>query len=319
MLVFDDDSILIIDVGRLYSSIVDWLNDRPRTIQAIVLTHNDEDHAGGLCSLSKDHAQRIHKIYMLQDRPKKASQMEKIFRCAYEGEKKGYYQIIGAVAGHIIWENKDQCLKLEIIYPSFSDAYLASSPNDHSAMVVLSYKENVIAVWPGDLSLPQLHSKLNGGKPWVLVGPHHGAPGGYRKKPEAPEFISNISPARAFISVGTTNQHSHPRSRYLLLLAKTGCHVMCSELTRECDPVRSKGLGPLFPGTAMLGLRPPRSAKAVACRGSWRAIWQVDKLVSDGFDTEHLKRVATLRRPRCLQGRGWKKGSPIPGFPGTSV
>ncbi|NJK92905.1 MAG: MBL fold metallo-hydrolase [Blastochloris sp.] len=165
---FDDQSVLFIDLGLFSTPIVDWLNDRPREIRAILLTHNDSDHAGGLCSLSKDHGRRIQSIYMLQDRPKKHSQMEKIFRCAYEGEQKGYYKITQAAAGQVIWQNQAQGLILKIVHPSFSQAYLASNPNQHSAMAVLTYHDIIIATWPGDLLLKQVHGELGGAHPWVM-------------------------------------------------------------------------------------------------------------------------------------------------------
>ena len=46
-----DSSLVIIDVGPRTRPLIDWLQEKPRRIHSIVITHNDADHAGGLPGL----------------------------------------------------------------------------------------------------------------------------------------------------------------------------------------------------------------------------------------------------------------------------
>lgn len=310
MLHFSDNSIMLIDVGKRGCPVVDWLADHPRQIRAIILTHNDADHAGALCSIVAAHRAQIGGIYMLMDRSKADEKFQKLFRCALEGERLKHYEIKWANDGTQLWASPDGSTRLRVVHPSFSEFVLAGSPNAMSAMVVLEKDDRWLSVWPGDLSLNTVAGKCNGRQAWMLMGPHHGGPDGYKRKPESATWVAAISPRRGFISVGTKNSYSHPRPRYVQLLGRSGCHVVCSQLTRACDPERSRATRPVFQGSGALGLRASRSG--VACRGSWRVTFRNGELVPDEFGAEHLQRVAGLRRPLCLKGRGWKKGDPVP-------
>lgn len=309
---FIDGSILLIDTGTRSSPIVDWLADRPRRIQSIVLTHNDADHSGALCSLVKQHGSRIGAIYMLEDRSRNAEAFQKLFRCALEGENAGFYRMQRLEAGKVIWADSSG-LKLHAVHPGFSENVAAASANDSSAMLVLEHKGRWLAVWPGDLSLRTLARKAAGQNPEILMGPHHGAPMDYKRKPDAADHVAAVSPANAFISVGTRNGYSHPRGRYLLMLGKTRCRVRCSEVTRLCDPESARTGRPVFNGAAMLGLRAPRGG--TACRGAWRVYVQNGQLSSDQFEQSHLERIAQLRRPQCLKAFGWRKGESLDSLP----
>ncbi len=295
---FNDGSVILVDTGLRGSPLVDWLADRPRVIRAIVLTHNDADHAGALCALVRDHSVRIGGIHMLRDRPVRDPVFQKLFRCAYEGESKGHYKIEELRTGVVLWRSGDGLTELSVEHPSFSESVMAANPNASSAMLVLKQQGQWLAIWPGDMPLATLAGKAGGRNPVVMTGPHHGAPEGYKKKPESVQHVKAISPARAFISVGTTNGYSHPRARYLKLLARQSCHVVCSQITRVCDPESTKSKRPVFNGTAMLGLRAPRGG--VACRGSWRVLFQGGALIPDSYDASHREKLKGLRRPQCL-------------------
>src|SRR2546429_7300991 len=81
--------LLIIDVGPRGSPLIDWLNEGSRRgvgVEAIVLTHNDADHAGALPSIVADHKQRIGAIWMLLDRQVDEPRCPKNFLAPLEGE-----------------------------------------------------------------------------------------------------------------------------------------------------------------------------------------------------------------------------------------
>jgi beta-lactamase superfamily II metal-dependent hydrolase len=294
---FTDRSIIIIETGTIRSPIVGWLAERRPAIRAIILTHNDSDHAGCACSIVAEHKEKIHAFYLLEDRPRNDQRFQALFRCVLAGESAGYYTLKRAEDGAEVWGAPGGKTRLRIIHPSFSASILATSPNTSSAIVVLEHDDNLLAVWPGDSTLERVAAKIGERSPWILNGPHHGSPNDIKVHPKWKDFVAMIGPARAFVSVGTKNRYSHPREP--LSLASCGCHIVCSELTRFCDPQQASSGRPVFEGSGVLGL--PTKPTGVPCRGTWRANFANGSLVPDHHDTHHRQLVAELRRPLCLR------------------
>ncbi len=322
--------LLIIDVGPKGSPVVDWLNERgrsPAQIEAIVLTHNDADHAGSLPAIIAEHKRRIGAIWMLLDREIHDPRFQKIFRAALEGEDQGFYKIRRVEDGQELWADPSDRTRIHVIHPRFSQNMLAANPNESSGVIVLDSEGRRLFAWPGDLEIRKAASVLAANKPWMLFGPHHGGPSDYPTKAlrkrapretlrnrmaEIRNAAASLNPARAFISVGTRNKHNHPRPGYLRLLAATGSRVVCSELTTCCEREAIRHHRHVLQGSGLLGLRPARSG--VSCRGSMRLYLKDGALFPDEFDQEHLRRVATLLRPQCLRVGDWRRGKQLPIF-----
>ncbi len=314
-----DGRLILIDVGPVGSPLVDWLNERrtPPQIEAIILTHNDADHAGALPAIIAEHKRRIGAVWMLMDRSVKSPAFQKTFRAAEKAESEGWFKIAGLADGSKIWEDGEIAAVLRAVHPGFSEqanAILSGKPNNSSGLLVLEVNGKRLCAWPGDLEIRVVARKLEDQSPWLLNGPHHGGPSDFpsrsvRRKAgknagelrkQVVEAIQNIGPVRSFISVGTSNQHQHPRPGYLRLLAQAGAHVACSQLTFCCERHRVRNRNPVFQGSGALGLRPCR--KGVSCRGAIRFYLRDGQLVPDEFDSEHRQRVAELLRPQCLRG-----------------
>ena len=229
-----DGSIVIIDTGPRGSPLVDWLNDHPKEIHSLVLTHNDADHVGSLPALVGAFKSRIKSLFMLVDRPVGDRVFEKTFRCAYEGEAFGCYKIQRLEVGAIIWHDDELGAELKVVYPSFSGNVNASSPNSASGIICLFIKGKIQVVWPGDSTLGRVALEVGNHQPHVMVGPHHGAPGDF-KKSTALDSLKSIDASFAYISAATKNKYMHPRPGYLKRLEITGCKVRCSQLTMACD------------------------------------------------------------------------------------
>lgn len=307
VMVFDDESLVIIDTGPKGSPLVDWLSDRPKRIRSIILTHNDSDHAGALSSVLAGTGSTIEAIHLLVDRPIKSPPFQKLFSLAMKGEAEGRYQLQRLEADKVIFTDSAG-IRLRVVHPSFSENVMASSPNDASALLVLEKDQEWLAVWPGDLSLKIVAEQVGNNKPCVMVGPHHGAPKGHKRGEPGAAYTASISPRNTFISVGTNNRYDHPRPRYLTMLGRLSTRIRCSQLTRVCDTRQIHTGIPVFNGAAMLGLRPSRTG--TACRGAWRLSIKNGEVSGDHFESEHLSRVAKLRRPQCLKAFGWTAISP---------
>ena len=303
-----DGRLIIIDTGPRGSPLIDWLNDRPRNIHSVVLTHNDADHVGALPALIGQFMTRIQSFFMLVDRPANDTVFEKTFRCALEGERKGCYQVTRLETGATVWRDTTVQGELIPVFPNMSANVLASSPNSASGILTLRLNGQNKILWPGDSSLARVAAECAGSNPFVMVGPHHGAPEGY-KQSAAVTNIRSVSPQNAFISVATKNKYSHPRPKYIQRLERAGCHVVCSELTGFCDRNAVKNHKSVMSSHLVLGLRPPRLKNSIACRGPLQLTWNGQQFISDGLDEEHLRRVSDLRRPQCLRGREYFNSS----------
>lgn len=323
-----DGRLVIIDVGPRGCPLVEWLREGARRrvrIAAVVLTHNDADHAGAMPSFVADNKHRIGAIWMLVDRKTSDPAFRKIFQSALQGEREGHYTISTLSAGRSIWSDPGRGLELKVIHPGFSANVLASNPNATSGVVVLEHEGRNLVTWPGDLELRATAEVLRATNPEFIMGPHHGGPSDYPSKAvrrrlsdiarstrmkEMREAATSLSPDVNFISVGTRNQHHHPRPGILKLMARQGTRVVCSQLTDCCDRQQVLGKAPVFEGAGALGLRAAKSG--VPCRGAQRVYFRGGELVLDEFSIIHLNRVAELHRPQCLKGRGWKPGEPVP-------
>lgn len=316
-----DGSLVLIDVGRRGSPVVDWLTERrpPARIAAIVLTHNHADHVGAMPAIVANHQSGIGAVWMLQDRPINDPTFARVFRSVDEAEARGCFRVRRLEEGQEIWRDDRSELRLHVLYPTFtSNVRHMGYPNETSGLIVLDHGDKRLCAWPGDLPLLTVADQLRATNPKLLHGPHHGGPEDYKsRKSNCRQAITALSPQFCFISVGTKNDYSHPKPGYLLRMAATGCRVVCSEITNHCDRQHFKNSVPVFDGSAALGLRSSRSGSP--CRGAWRVTIRDGELFPDRFTDEHAKRVAELQRPQCLRGLGWRRGEPSPWFGEPSV
>lgn len=289
--------LILIDVGPKASPVVDWLADRRAAIHSLILTHNDEDHAGALPSVVKTPGVSIRTVYMLLDRDKRSPRFQNIWRPVREEETKGRLTVLGLRGDSDIWVSGDTCLR--VVYPSFSEGIEASRPNECSAVICLLHRGVIKVIWPGDAPMQVVAEKCVGALPGLLHGPHHGGPVD-RKKPSFRSWVEAVIPDHIFVSVGSANRYNLPSQAYLKLQASRGCRVVCSQITRLCDSQRANRNRPVLQTAALLGLRSARSG--VPCRGCFRLILKDGDLLTDPFGQEHLNRIRALRRAQCLSG-----------------
>jgi competence protein ComEC len=296
-----DGSLIIIDTGPFGSPLVDWLADNRRNVHALILTHNDRDHAGSVAAVL-DHCERSLKtVYFLVDRGREEPSFKKMTRRIEVGYKQGFYAVKNLTAGETIWEDQAIPAKLFVAYPNHMEYSRATDSNTTSGVICLSVKNKIEVVWPGDCPLPIAAEAVDSVGPYTLMGPHHGSV----KKGEIDTVrtaAAKLQPANCFISVGTNNKYGHPNSKYIKSLEKIGTHVRCSQITDICDHRCAQGGGHVLASHLVLGLRPPRT-KGVACRGCWQITLGLNGFVPDILEAEHERRIKRLHRPQCLAGR----------------
>jgi beta-lactamase superfamily II metal-dependent hydrolase len=292
-----DSSLVIIDVARKSGPLIEWLQRRTNPIRAIVLTHNHDDHAGAMPSIVHQFKQRIGTVFMLKDVDKSDAVFAKIFRPIAEAYHAGFFDVQPLDKGRRIAGDNSIGLQIEAAYPHFVGANEAKDRNEYSGIIRLRLNGATEVIWAGDTLLRLLAENCSGEEPSVLAGPHHGAPKD-TDHIDATTWIRSVGSKRGFISVGSNNNHSHPKARYLQALRSQGCRVICSQITDRCDPDAAITGRPIIPSHGLLGLSPQR--KGTACRGAFRLELRNGALVADKWDSEHLRRISSLAHPQCI-------------------
>lgn len=314
-----DDSLFIIDVGPPNSPLLDWLVKRKETIRGIVLTHNDEDHAGCFSAILDAYGHRIQAVYLLEDRDMNKSSTKKIAASTLRWRKDsgGKFHRLEVPDGETRMTLHEQNfgpderdrLSLYAVHPDVGSAFhqqtlVSPNPNQVSGVLCLDVNNQTKFVWGGDAPMEVVARTCEGKHPSVLVGPHHGGPID-RDKSGYAEHFEKIHPETVFISVGTGNKHGHPVPKFIALHRRMQRRsVVCSQL-QHCDRRRIQHKKHLLNHHLRLGLGSPPGSKGVTCRGPMRYTWSgspVHAFLPDEFAQEHADKIKDLHKPLCIGG-----------------
>lgn len=183
-----------------------------RSLDYLILTHGHQDHAGGAAAISKHIP--IKRIVVAREPYSAAVQQlqgtagDAVFIPAYSGQ-----QIL--LDGLII----------QIVYAV--DSKLAKASNEASNVIKISYGDKSFLI-TGDLESRGEAAILSDQMPvasTVLKVGHHGA-----KTSTSEEFLQEVSPAFAVISVGAGNPFGHPHPEILKRLSDRQISVFRTDL-----------------------------------------------------------------------------------------
>jgi len=289
-----DRSRIIIDVGPRTSPLHDWLTLQPdKSIWALVLSHNHADHVGGLPSILAIPGLQIDTLFMLQGPKGGGPTFPWILGDVETAYKRGTIKnVLQLTAGQQIWNSPDRKVVLKIVFPSFLPGIHAKTQNDTSGIVVMESCGGGTVVWAGDAMFEDVCTSTNPAHPYLLHGPHHGAPQDYpsHDPKRMHRMLRTLAPARCHISVGTLNTYDHPNRKYLRHLADSKCAVTCNQITYKCDPrFHVDTPKPVMQIHGRLGLRPPPTG--IACRGPLRLYVTGATIKPDEWVAEHREKV----------------------------
>jgi competence protein ComEC len=306
--------VLIIDVGprNAWPIIHRLLLDRGVTlIERLLISHNDDDHIGGLDLCAMSFADRIAKngFFLLQDRPLKPGDAlditlkmveEKVMPEPRRAEAASIEQ------PSVIWQEKG--LSLELWYPTMTKAVRAMSrgrPNDCCAVALLRVGPGRI-LFTGDAgakswsALAEAHrdSKLEID---VMTVPHHGGSLGC----PWPGALETVVKAKiAIISVGTHNSYGHPRPSVVAGCKNAGAQVLCTQITDRCHPV-AKLTGSHVTDISEYSVsyvrktaNTPSGKIPVACAGTVVSILRETGVEIPNLEN-HATRMKELKSPLC--------------------
>ncbi|MDB6118003.1 MAG: internalization-related competence protein ComEC/Rec2 [Verrucomicrobiaceae bacterium] len=307
-----DGRLILLDVGPRDSPLIDWLAQRPQEkIYAVVLTHNDDDHAGCFATLLEQFHSRIEHQFLLQDRPDQDSVMKRIVQTAARakhqyGIKSYRLEATPERPQYIYSSELSVPVGIYAVHPDMiasmeNQTSRRPRPNTVSAIICMMVAGKVSVIWPGDCAVSSIVESCEGLVPLMLVGPHHGAPVD-RKSKDYPSHFDRLSADAVFISVGSQNSYGHPVPDYVVKHAKKGRTVCCTQL-HHCDKARVSARNSVLHNHLALGVLPPRKSNAVTCRGPIVFSWDDadEDFVEDRFQAEHHRLVReSVQKPLCI-------------------
>lgn len=280
-----NEQLFIVDVGPTNSMLPQWLDARPDLrIHSLILTHNDEDHAG--CAM--DILQRMHHkigrfVFVDDRRADTTTATDELLAFGARLHQKGKISMVRLEAR----EEPQPLYGFDggadfkaIIYALYPDAAAAtanlharssSKPNEVSGILCLDVNGRTEVIWAGDAPMQTLSKVATDKSPLIVVGPHHGGPIKRDQKSYAPSF-DQPNPENVFISAGTTNKHDHPIKKFIDLHRERSRRVCCSQLV-HCDRQRIQAKDHVLNSHISLGMLPPKSSSAVTCRGPIQLTW----------------------------------------------
>jgi len=330
----DEHRVIVIDCGPLSTILMEVLDDpKIRSIEALILSHNDDDHAGGVNQVLTTHGTKIKRVFYFQDRPVRKIVFFPLLKKWFEEDTHRQEPLPLCAPSKPLQiypppgENAD--VTLTLLYPSFWYTQLAQwrgKPNDASAVLVLRRGERRV-VFSGDATVGVWRRirELRNNRPIeadVLAVPHHGGvQWPYQRQGEPDKDYENrvrsdltdlyrtvVHPLCAVISVGTGNRSKHPQRVLVEALRDAGADVLCTQITEICwtgdlNELRGKMRPPVEPSRSSLE---PGAVGDVACAATVCVDLDRDAVSVRGF-REHQTRVDWLvdepqARPPCRTG-----------------
>lgn len=240
ILAIKGDNQILIDSGpgeKVLGCLSDHVPFWDKTLELVILTHPEADHAGGLPSVLERYSvrelvsnslvvdsgvfQKIREEVVSQKIPvysPKAGDKIKIanleIEILYPLEKQG---------DEIVWKNPESPQVLGInIFPG--------NLNETAIVGKLKFGE-FDALLTGDIGIEQ-EKEIEPGEVEVLKIAHHGS-----KYSSSQEFLEKISPDLAIISVGATNRYGHPASEALERLRDLDIKILRTDIDGEIEIV----------------------------------------------------------------------------------
>lgn len=230
---------------------------RPLSIEAIVVTHNDDDHARGVVGIAVDHLRNLKRIWCLVDRePRDIRWLNELIDSLNEADRELLFTKLARLetddVRRRLWPEEDPPspggVRLRLLFPTFWQNLetlrrLKKPTNDTCGVVDLRCGDGSV-IFPGDAPRrvwQELHDRFGRLTCDVLVFPHHGgAPGGDPDQAGADTtwLLQQALECRQLVvfSVGTSNTYDHPLPDVVRSAKACGPSVACTQATDRCCP-----------------------------------------------------------------------------------
>ncbi len=198
-------------------------NKNLKKIDYMIASHYDEDHIAGLISILENYKV----LNVLSPAYKKDTKIYKSFKKSLSNSNAN---IINPIQGDGF--NLGDA-KVKILWPK---VYKDGVDNDNSIVVKITYR-NMKFLFPADASKDVEDQLIYSGynlKSDVLMVGHHGS-----KYSTSKEFLKEVRPKLAIISVGKNNRYKHPSKEVIKLLNSENIKILRTDIdgniTIKCD------------------------------------------------------------------------------------
>ena len=212
-----DEKTMLIDAGENYhgEGIINYIDDCGYSkIDYLVATHPHADHIGSMGYIVRN--MDIGSVYM-----PKAAANTKTYENLLESISDKGLKITSAKAGLTIAEESDYIIN--VVAPVTIDE---SDLNNSSAVIKLTYKNNSF-LFTGDAEKKELETITDDISADVLKVGHHGS-----NTSTTEEFLYEVRPKYAVISVGEGNEYGHPHKETLRLLEEFNCELYRTDIDK---------------------------------------------------------------------------------------
>jgi len=208
---------MLVDAGSFRSGdrgrrvVVPFLRERGvRTLDALVVSHPQEDHIGGFAAVFK--ALRVKSVLVGSGRPFSTALYRRFERdIGKEGARRLVVSRGARVAGF-------RDAEIEVLHPGSEKTHKDANEN---SVVLRVHSNGLTVLLAGDIGAPAMSELLvspGSLKADILKVPHHGS------KMEGPgtRFVAAVSPRASVVSAGERNPFGHPHPETLRLLGSAG-------------------------------------------------------------------------------------------------
>lgn len=208
-----------------------------KTLELVILTHPEADHAGGLPSvLERYNVRQLVSNSLITEsgifqklREQVATKQIPVYspkvgdKIKIEDLEIGILFPLEKQGTELVWQKLDDPKVLGIeVFPG--------NLNETSIVSLLKYQD-FEALLPGDIGIEE-EEKLKIGDVEVLKIAHHGS-----KYSTSPGFLEKTTPELAIISVGATNRYGHPTPEVLERLRNLEIKILRTDLDGEVEIV----------------------------------------------------------------------------------
>lgn len=208
-----------------------------KTLELVILTHPEADHAGGLPSVLERYNVRqlvsnslvVESGIFQKIREQVITKQISVYspkvgdKIKIEDLEIGILFPLEKQGTELVWQKLDDPKVLGIeVFPG--------NLNETSIVSLLKYQD-FEALLPGDIGIEE-EEKLKIGDVEVLKIAHHGS-----KYSTSPGFLEKTTPELAIISVGATNRYGHPTPEVLERLRNLEIKILRTDLDGEVEIV----------------------------------------------------------------------------------
>jgi beta-lactamase superfamily II metal-dependent hydrolase len=217
------------------------------SVDQVLISHADQDHAGGLVTLLD--SIQVRNVYINPDADKK-SKTWKETRIALDLAKYNGTEVHIGLTSSLSGKIESGDVEIEILAPSIALALSGAggedpegrplTSNSMSAVIGLVHDSLRIAFLPGDLDdvgLDNLLDKCEDIEAQILIFPHHGGLPGSGDAQQFAQNLCGLVKPRLVIFSHDRDLFDFPREEIIqgVLSAAPDAHIICTQLSRKCS------------------------------------------------------------------------------------